>query len=103
MSETEHTPGPWQVLIDPTDEWPKVVAGSKIGKIIANVNPESFCGGVAELVDMPAEANARLIAAAPDLLAALKEAIKIVPLGSTKVAEWVPRAMDAIDKAEGRQ
>jgi hypothetical protein len=103
MSGEAHTPRPWKVLIDPNDEWPKIVAGSNTGKIIANVNPESFCFGVAELVDMPAEANARLIAAAPDLLAALKEAIKIVPLGSTKVAEWVPRAMNAIDKAEGKK
>lgn len=46
--------------------------------------------------------KANLIAAAPDLLAALKEAINIAPLGLTPFVEWLPRAMNAINKAEGR-
>lgn len=64
-----HTPGPWDVSHD-GDHWPLVMGG---GKIVANINPESFHGGVADLVEMPAEANARLISAAPDLLDALTE------------------------------
>lgn len=104
MSGEAHTPRPWKVLIDPNDEWPKVVAGSNIGKIIANVNPESFCFGVADLVDMPAQANARLIAAAPDLLAVLKESLNVIPLGlSNRVDDWIIAAKAEIDKAEGKK
>jgi hypothetical protein len=45
------------------------------------------------------EANARLIAAAPDLLASLKE---LMPLWSSGIDEpWVQRARAAIAKAEG--
>lgn len=62
-----HTPGPWSVSMD-LDLWPLVMAG---GKIVANVNPESFYAGVADFVDMPADGNARLISAAPDMLSAL--------------------------------
>lgn len=47
--------------------WELVTAPS--GKIVANVNAES---GI-ELAAMPAQANARLIAAAPELLEALQE------------------------------
>lgn len=64
-----HTPGPWEVSHD-GDHWPLVMGG---GKIVANVNPESFHCGVADLIEMPAEANARLISAAPDLLESLVE------------------------------
>ena len=64
-----HTPGPWKVSHD-VDHWPLVMGG---GKIVANVNPESFHGVVADFVEMPAEANARLISAAPELLESLVE------------------------------
>lgn len=96
MNSETYTPGPWQVLIDPTDEWPKVVAGSNVGKIIANINPESFSFGVADLVEMPARANARLIAASPDMLTALKKALSDSP-------DWRTAAQEAIGKAEEKQ
>lgn len=96
MSEPKHTPGPWQVLIDPTDEWPKIVAGSNTGTIVANVNSESFSFGVADLVEMPARANARLIAASPDMLTALKKALSDSP-------DWRTAAQEAIGKAEEKQ
>ena len=45
----------------------------------------------------PTESNARLIAAAPDLLEALRAATSF-PLSDS----WVPAAIAAIAKAEGR-
>ena len=67
-----HTPGPWSVSNEVEDGWRMVMAN---GKIVANVNPESFSVGVADFLEMPAEANARLIAAAPELLEALIDLI----------------------------
>ena len=96
MSGEAHTPRPWKVLIDPNDEWPKIVAGSNTGTIVANVNPESFSFGVADLVEMPARANARLIAASPDMLTALKKALSDSP-------DWRTAAQEAIGKAEEKQ
>ena len=70
---SKHTAGPWSVdLGSDEDGWPVVIAA---GKIVANVNPESFSAGVANLIEMPADANALLIAAAPDLLEALQEMV----------------------------
>lgn len=56
MSEAKHTPGPWQYLPESPENCAAIVA--KTAFVC-----EFFCG--------PAEANARLIAAAPDLLDAL--------------------------------
>ena len=54
-----HTPGPWQLSAQSVaPEWLLVIKGEVI---IANVNE-----------DLRQEANARLMAAAPDLLAALE-------------------------------
>jgi hypothetical protein len=52
-----------------------------------------------------AKANARLIAAAPDLLAALEDALSIFEFGdddeTVLAPKWVARARAAIAKAEG--
>lgn len=45
---------------------------------------------------------ARLVEAAPDLLAALKLAMALMPLGTKPRAEWLNLAGTAIAKAEGR-
>ena len=70
---TKHTEGPWSVADhdqgDQDDGWRTVMAR---GRIVANINPESFCGVEGGFVDMPADANARLIAAAPEMLLALQ-------------------------------
>lgn len=98
MSEPRHTPGPWKA--DETGVW----AG---GHYIA----ETFTDGVA---------NATLIAAAPDMLAALKSLFEnpLFELGAAKfdgrpsskakagaLAAWdvlVESAKASIAKAEGR-
>ena len=67
---SEHTPGPWQ--IDPAEQHD--TSGSRIFKVC---NAKPYGGLIADVsawwVDtQSAEANARLIAAAPELLKALK-------------------------------
>jgi hypothetical protein len=67
-----HTPGPWDVRHESIDpDWAIVCASG--GRVVANVNAET--GPMlfpSESVQMPRDANARLIAAAPDMLAALE-------------------------------
>jgi hypothetical protein len=59
-----HTPGPWE--LSPTGNW-IVGADSVIGDIVCDAPPTHFRKSCANW-----PANARLIAAAPDLLAALR-------------------------------
>ena len=69
MSNTKHTPGPWTVYAQP-QEWPgidsdtmSIIIFGEEGDLERGIKGESFT---------EAMANARLIAAAPDLLAALE-------------------------------
>lgn len=93
----QHTPGPWR-LVPPQEEYhkPVVQRGTEGGF------------GVHGLSKAREIADARLIAAAPDLLAALEAALKanIAPLpanlrsvGSEPV--WAVNARAAIKKARG--
>lgn len=71
MSDAKHTPGPWVQGCESIDpEW-RIVTTSG-GAIIANVNGAD-------------EANALLIAAAPDLLNALEQAIALVDDGTINI------------------
>lgn len=95
-NKTKHTPGPWHIgLRQPSSD--KFIYGSNGGEV-ADCNMES---------NFPEEnlANARLIAAAPELLEALRDA-----LGSLIEARdehdfnsacTIKIAQDAIAKAEG--
>jgi len=80
MSETKHTPGPWRLE--------KQVAGrdwTSIGAPVATVGGEALCESVEFIVgtvsdfgphgEQETEANARLIAAAPELLDALRQCV----------------------------
>ena len=62
MENTKHTPGPW--MESSFEVW-SPLNGKRFGKVVANLRR-------AEAPDDEARANARLIAAAPDLLAALE-------------------------------
>ena len=81
-----HTPGPWETSVNDEGQWDVCAEG----------------GGdmVADLADCPesAEANARLIAAAPDLLAALKAVL--ATMATDHVAYF--QTQRAIAKAEGK-
>lgn len=83
VSKTQHTPGPW-VVFRPKD-------GTRKTYCLFN-DPKSHS---------EAEANARLIAAAPDLLAALMELIAAVDSNNCEAAgtsRW-PEVHAAIAKA----
>lgn len=84
-----HTPGPWR--IQPT---------SMRGQYLVQ-------GGDIQTGDefslQFSEGNARLVAAAPDLLAQLKEGVRLYLLaGFADSGQWVTDARAAIAKAEGK-
>ena len=100
MSTLKHTPGPWHPVIasgcfsgiDALNDDINIV-------IIGDIHDQEDDGGVRGRTAEEAEANARLIASAPDLLAALKEVMPYI-VGDKNVP-WRD-AQSAIAKAEGR-
>ena len=87
---TQHTPGPWSVNFKKFDE---VTASN--GAIVAS------CNKLTGLVNL--QANARLIAAAPDLLEALKGLVAWADdLRREDPVEDLRKARAAISKAEGQ-
>jgi hypothetical protein len=70
MSETKHTPGPWRV----DETWPEETNTIRVKRNVLCVKAEpqrtiALCGHGSQ---DEAVANARLIAAAPELISALK-------------------------------
>lgn len=101
MSEGKHTPGPWTAFYkNKYDEW-------HVSLPIAGSNMKlSLCSDGIQSENQ--EADARLIAAAPDLLDALKRLLRFVN-AHTASGEVIPaqtvehvRSLTAIAKAEGR-
>ncbi len=92
---TKHTPGPWQSdAAGESHEW--VVLSSENQSICACMNG---VGGKDRV-----QANARLIAAAPELLEALEDVLKITMFHSNPESELERRkskARAAIAKAKG--
>lgn len=89
-----HTPGPWEVV--EADEIYVVHAGSYT--IATMGDPKSLMAHEEKL------ANARLIAAAPELLDALKDMVEMAKQHwhSESSAPWpVPVALNVIAKVEG--
>lgn len=94
MSAAVHTPGPWRAVHDSV----------KVGRF--NVCPLVTAGGSAKgMIDERevVAANARLIAAAPELLAALESALKLIQgeIADGGYTEEAKQAADAIAKATG--
>lgn len=87
-TNTKHTPGPWYY----TGEYINTATGDNICRIMGRIT----------LRDGVSDANAALIAAAPELLEALKglvaHAHQCAHFGDMKLLE---RADSAIEKAEG--
>ena len=81
-----HTPGPWKAEYSEGDEW-EVLAGANL--------PIAYISGWA---GYSTEVNARLIAAAPDLLAALKAVL--ATMATDHVAYF--ETQRAIAKAESK-
>jgi hypothetical protein len=104
---TKHTPGPWK-----SDGYYVRQSGTAGGRMIADVcytgphhtPPEEYPRSC-RIVD---EANANLIAAAPDLFIALHAAVETYDQFPKEVCEeiapdWLPQAKSAIAKAKGEQ
>jgi hypothetical protein len=70
-----HTPGPWRIDVNGSEDWSVDYDGpSSTYMTICGARPQPVCFAVEPSAygnDEEVEANARLIAAAPDLLAAL--------------------------------
>ena len=100
MGETGHTPGPWIVREPNEDEY-----DSPHYQIEANVRGEPYTIAGMAYLNGPDHADARLIAAAPDLLEACESVLRslVVPLacvaGIREVNESKLRA--ALLKAKG--
>jgi len=93
---SKHTPGPWRVAPPSVGRF-KVctVEGGKIVGEASNYNEQ-------------ADANARLIAAAPELLVAAQDAFSILchldePIPYERIAECIEDLRAAIAKATGEQ
>jgi hypothetical protein len=96
-NETKHTPGPWTVR-DNKNGTLGIDAKEPDGTYC---QPARVNGDADDPVYGPTtRANARLIAAAPDLLAACKEWAEIWQPGMKHTKHWM-RLVDAINKAEG--
>lgn len=112
MREAKHTPGPWLFRWEGEDrEW--AIVTSATGSIIVNVNTETGpdIHSVPAMRQMPAEANARLISYAPDLLGALelvvmwnakRDRVTDELLPADKQDSEVAVAMRTIDRVRGR-
>jgi hypothetical protein len=110
MSEAQHTPGPWQAIkwsshaqtTVVTAPWAAVI---RLGKHFKSGAVIAECQGARSgYLDDEAEANARLIAAAPEMLAELKRQVQRLYNGfepDNQSAEY-QRVIALIRKAEGQ-
>ena len=91
----QHTPGPWR--LHPTDDTAVIAMdGTGVAGMTGYYNDPDIWPVM--------EANARLIAAAPDMLAALRELVRKADFGEP-VPDWLnawDEARAAIAKAERR-
>lgn len=97
MSETKWTPGEWKLTFDPEFAYVRADHHGQVSK--------SYRGGPNPEFNAANEANARLIAAAPELYAALdelfREAMKAMTTGNSNLAVAHERARSALSKARG--
>jgi hypothetical protein len=93
MMETKFTPGPWTVKIVPCGKFKSANIATDGHRAIACVWPIDWDVDYDPPV-FPLEANAHLIAAAPDLYAAIS---------NSDDAHWTPAMRAALKKARGEQ
>lgn len=103
VSEVTHTPGPWDFKNHGADHF--FATNHQYG--VASLNKPTRWVAQVEGLGVEAAANARLIAAAPDLLAALKDLLWMADAEPTteEDVEWgkkaIAAAKAAIAKANG--
>ena len=104
-NKAKHTPGPWKYRPDKYDDWGVVKSADGYPVVQACLGrwTSEFDTHRTNKTD-PAEANARLISAAPELLAALENiVIQMNNYGSLNNLSWEgwEKARAAISKAKG--
>ena len=92
---SKHTPGPWKAHFDEA----YFVTGPDLGRVAMMMNLKGAHGLGGRRSGNESAANARLIAAAPDLL----EALQVIADGKCAEGEEAEIARAAIAKAEGQQ
>lgn len=99
-----HTPGPWCTDLsecEPGDSVAIMAHGAIIAEVLGADSFPCLDDNQLESFDKELQANARLMAAAPDLLKACKEAYTALPMAKhNNATNAILRA--AIAKAEGR-
>jgi hypothetical protein len=98
-----HTPGPWIVCVNSLDDSLSV---EQDGEVITESDPVIVVGCVDDMGDglsrETGEANARLIAAAPDLLAACENLIELAVTGAKELAKGINGGVsEETDDADG--
>jgi hypothetical protein len=83
MAKTAHTPGPWHV-VPPTRAEHRWVIGTRDESSVASCEPIGPWVSNEE-----ADANARLIAAAPDMADALPELLKLIRRAQDRLTEYL--------------
>lgn len=76
---TAHTPGPWEAVVSKAFGLPLTRISKTVADLVGDGHSSHYIATVAVFRDQQ-EANARLIAAAPDLLDALRDAISAVQI-----------------------
>ena len=112
---SKHTPGEWKYKFDEDGGYDAISAGYEItaenDQIIADVDVIDYLDiewckwsdayDIRHSRHEMAEANARLIAAAPELLEALEDALSTIDFERHKFRPWQAKARQAIAKAKG--
>lgn len=105
---SKHTPGPWKVITGEGTSFPDTVYIQAVGKhgfrsVLAELNDDGKNDKV-HGSDHDRQANAALIAAAPELLEACKAVVARSEFlwGTKNPPEIVIKCSEAITKAEGR-
>lgn len=96
---TQHTPGPWAVTTVGSCHGIHPAASDNERDDICRVVPHNYHPDGWQAAKGEAEANARLISAAPELLAAIEGLLNALPSATTHPAIKAARA--AITKATG--
>jgi hypothetical protein len=102
-----HTPAPWVAEFSEmggydcmTDAWVVVAGHKRVAVLDLSSYGQAHC--VSGFASPEAEANARLIAAAPDLLAAVREYLEWGPMTGSDRDLFNGKFSRAIAKAEGQ-
>jgi hypothetical protein len=108
MSEEKHTPGPWRIVIDDDGNSlsgrPMIAAAPELDCAIVHWDgfEQEFWESARGKKEM--HANARLIAAAPDLLEALERCLNFIENTESEMGDTLEcgdKARAAIAKAKG--